>query len=475
MESGGFSQICPGCRREFSHLSAFSNHLRTCKSKNTKITSALATVQKFHHQTKKRRLDARLNQNGLGDPGPPSPTSDATAVNATSSSAVKATSRSSDHDRDPSSMDESDDSNKIDDRPIAERRPRRNIRMPARFLDQVPASQAALPPQAVSISEPHSKATSHSQQRRSGLRKILKSPRNVFGLVRQYHAETFPSHDPDAGIEPVEHSDVLSDSLDTPNFNSVPLPQLIHPYPNENAFLLGEWFWDNSIQKSKSSFNKLIDIISRPEFKPESVQQIPWNSIDEELGRSSDADGIWLDSEPDAGWTESLITISVPFHRLTSKPGPQIYTPPPFRHRSIVSILKEKMANLEDFQDFHLEPYELHWQRENMSDGYSTRVHGELYTSPAFLEAYEEIQNLPGEAGCSLPRVLVGLMFASDGTLLTSFGNTTLWPCYMYFGNESKYRRSKPTCKLCNHVAYFQKASPSDSHQFGPLCHNNLP
>jgi len=27
----------------------------------------------------------------------------------------------------------------------------------------------------------------------------------------------------------------------------------------------------------------------------------------------------------------------------------------------------------------------------------------------------------------------------------------------MYFGNKSKYRRSKPSCKLCNYVAYFKK------------------
>ena len=50
-------------------------------------------------------------------------------------------------------------------------------------------------------------------------------------------------------------------------------------------------------------------------------------------------------------------------------------------------------------------------------------------------------------------------MFSSDATQLTSFGNSSLWPCYLYFGNESKYCRYKPSNKLCNHVAYFQKVS----------------
>jgi hypothetical protein len=86
-------------------------------------------------------------------------------------------------------------------------------------------------------------------------------------------------------------------------------------------------------------------------------------------------------------------------------------------------------------------------------------VHGELYMSPAYLEAQREIQEYPGEPGCDLPRVVVALMFWSDATHLTSFGNAKLWPLYLFFGNESKYRRCKPSCHLCEHVAYFQTVS----------------
>jgi hypothetical protein len=249
---------------------------------------------------------------------------------------------------------EVDNPSQIDHRSIAERRPRRNIRIPVRFLDQEPSGQAALPPSP--SPEPHT-SPSPGQPSRSSLRQILKSPCNVFGLFRQYHAEFFPSHDPDAALEPLDLSDVLSDA---PGSNSTPsLPNsTFYPYPNENAFLLGEWFWDDCVQKSQSSFNKLISIVSRPEFNPEDIRKVPWDSINEALGGSSDADDMWYD-ELDAGWTETPISISVPFHRLTNNPGPQIYTVPSFRHRSIVSILREKMANAEDFRHFHLEPYEL--------------------------------------------------------------------------------------------------------------------
>lgn len=450
MDSLGFTQTCPGCHRQFSHLGAFSTHMSSCKSKKMKMASALAAAQQFYQQTKKRHQNARSNHNDVG----PHSTSSTRNLN---SNADSDPSQIDSHDQiendNPTPMDSCDPrAMDIDNRSIAERRPRRNIQMPARFLDQGLSGHAALPP--IPTSGPTS--PSRGQQLHSSLRKTFTSPPNIFGLRRQYHAQYFPSHDPDADLEPADLSDVLSDTL---NLNSTPsLPESIfHPYPNENTFLLGEWYWDDCVQKSKSSFNKLIDIVSRPEFKPEDVRRVPWDSINEVLGSSSDADEVWLD-EPDAGWTDMSLTISIPFHRLTINPGPQLYTAPPFRHRSIVSILKEKMANPEDFRHFHLEPYKLLWQREGMYK--PTRVHGELYTSPAFLEAYEDIQQLPGEPGCALPRVLIGLMFSSDGTLLTSFGNASLWPCYMYFGNESKYRRSKPSYKLCQHIAYFHKVSP---------------
>jgi hypothetical protein len=59
------------------------------------------------------------------------------------------------------------------------------------------------------------------------------------------------------------------------------------------------------------------------------------------------------------------------------------------------------------------------------------RVQGELYTSPAFVDAHQELQDSPAEPGCNLPRVIAALMFWSDATHLTAFGNAKLWPLYM--------------------------------------------
>lgn len=339
---------------------------------------------------------------------------------------------------------------------LAERRPRRrNRRLPARFRDEVPMPQAALPP-TMPLENPHLPSPLRLDANPQNVKKVLKSPQNAFGLFRQYKAENFPDHDPEGEAETTDLSDVLSDHRGHDSAVSVHLP-----YPNENAFLLGEWFWDDSVQKSQESFKKLIDIICRPGFDPEDVRDVCWDSINKELGGSSQSDE-WLD-EPDAGWNETPITISVPFHHKTDYPGIKQYAIS-LRYCSIVGILKEKLSNPDDFRHFHLQPFELRWQR-GASESHSIRVHGELYASPVFLDAYDEVQALPGVPGCSLQRVVVGLMFSSDGTQLTSFGNSSLWPCYLYFGNESKYRRSKPSNKLCNHLAYFQKVC----HMSSPL------
>ncbi|KZP09584.1 hypothetical protein FIBSPDRAFT_759740, partial [Athelia psychrophila] len=140
-------------------------------------------------------------------------------------------------------------------------------------------------------------------------------------------------------------------------------------------------------------------------------------------------------------------------------PGVRQFIVKDFYHRSLVSVIREKLANPQDEAQFHYEPYELHWQPGAAGPG--VRVQGELYTSPAFLKEHQTLQDAPGEPGCTLPRVVVAMMFSSDSTHLTSFGSAKLWPCYLYFGNESKYRRGKPTANLCNHVAYFQNLPDS--------------
>ncbi|KAF8221580.1 hypothetical protein L208DRAFT_1530980 [Tricholoma matsutake] len=186
------------------------------------------------------------------------------------------------------------------------------------------------------------------------------------------------------------------------------------PYPNHSSFALGEWYWGDGVQKTKKNFKNLIDIITRPDFHPNNVRDTKWDSIDDELG--GDREAMWEDEDNSAPrWQQTSVTIQVPFHRFTASPGLQDYVVHDFCHCSAVSILKEKLIDDHEFRHFHIEPYELKWQPAHQgssaSEDPSIWVHGKLYTSPAFLKAHMELQASQGEPGCSLPRVVVGLMF----------------------------------------------------------------
>lgn len=383
---------------------------------------------------------------------------------------------------------------------LAERRTRRQRVLPKRFRDNIPQPlvQALLPPsvddtlenlpveshtaaleQSATILDATTQATSTSELERPIspplISQCFRTPHNAFRLLREYFSSSPPSHDPEELIDfsdlcdgHGENSDVDKDDTqpsdptnarDMMSYISSPAGSF-GPYPNESSFLLGEWYWSGGRYKSKEDFQSLLSIIGSPDFRPEDVINTKWHSIDTKLGSNEfDEDNSvenesheWLDD--DAGWRQRAITISVPFHSRSKHPGARDFFVGHLFHRSLVSVIKEKLSNPEETQHFHYEPFKLLWQ-PGPADR-KIRVHGELYTSPAFLEVHQALQSSPNEPGCSLQKVVVALMFLSDATQLTQFGTAKLWPGYLMFGNDSKYRRCKPTCNLCYHIAYFQ-------------------
>jgi Plavaka transposase len=347
------------------------------------------------------------------------------------------------------STDRDDD----DDRPLAARRARRlHRRLPKRIRDILPEPAPPLPPPPTMADIETTVAVPSTPARITEsivgcVRRVLRTPRNTFGLIRQYFADKFPEHDPEENLSLQDLSSLpATDSQDSTAAST----KNFYPYPNENSFRLGDWYWNHGAQKSHEDFRALLDIVGDASFHPRQIRDTKWDHIDRQLAAD---DGEWTD-EGD-GWRKSSVTIPIPFHRRMAFPGPRHYVVTDFHHRPLVSVIREKLKNHGDNRLFHYEPYELFWQPND--DRPEVRVHGELYTSPAFVEAHQQLQDSPGEPDCNLPRVVLGLMFASDSTHLTSFGNTKLWPLYCYFGNESKYRRCKPSCNLCCHVAYFQK------------------
>ena len=135
-------------------------------------------------------------------------------------------------------------------------------------------------------------------------------------------------------------------------------------------------------------------------------------------------------------------------------PGAPI-TIPDFQHRKICNIIHKTFASDPAAHSFHYHPYELKWKRPG-SDS-EERVHGELYTLQAWLDEDAKVQSLtldPKETDRDVPRAIAAIMLASDGTQLSPFALSKVWPIYVYFGNQSKYDWAKPTQHAAHHLAY---------------------
>ncbi|KJA12631.1 hypothetical protein HYPSUDRAFT_152315, partial [Hypholoma sublateritium FD-334 SS-4] len=299
--SGAQVLLCDACGRSFAQLNAYRNHIGSCRPQKKRMASALGAA-KENYRNKKSRLSTTSTQLPL-----------VASQQATIPVAVENT----------------------DSLSLAQRRPRReNRRPPLRYQHEQPAAPASLPLIVESL-QPINTNLLPLLPIVKPVRSILESPSNIFGLFRQYFSTSFPDHDPDSEIQAAELSDAAVDHIEAA---IGPTTSMFQPYPNRNAFLLGEWYWSNGVQKTKDGFQKLLNIISGDSFNPADVRNISWDSINQRLGESVDSEDMWQD-EPDAGWVETSITLPIPFHRNTPNPGPQQYTFPPFRHRSIVSVL----------------------------------------------------------------------------------------------------------------------------------------
>ncbi|OBZ76490.1 hypothetical protein A0H81_03259 [Grifola frondosa] len=348
---------------------SFTKHSRVCPKRKKRSAGALARVQELW-ASKRQRQDDSMPPEAQGVKtkthtfGPLSSPLDAARVFDSASTTL--------YDL---------------DRSVAERRTRRENRMlPKRYRDIIPAPAAALPP---SSSLPHRRATSVTSITSRFNTKYCSiswdSPSTCLQVsservrvISRYQSNNFPQHDPEENVDREELMTASDEVLSSSEIDEQPY----YPYPNQSSFTLHNWFWNDGVVKSQSSFRKLTKIISHPEFKPEDIARTNWQRIDARLA----------DVEQDANisqrhegrqysdkWTETPITISVPFHAKMHRPGPQDFGAGILHHRKLVSVIREKVSNPESHPHFHYEPYELHWQPEGALE--DVRVFGEMYTS----------------------------------------------------------------------------------------------
>ncbi|PPQ82246.1 hypothetical protein CVT25_008397, partial [Psilocybe cyanescens] len=121
-------------------------------------------------------------------------------------------------------------------------------------------------------------------------------------------------------------------------------------------------------------------------------------------------------------------------------------------HRSLVEAIVSAFKD-ESSVSFHYTPFRSFWKPTSTST--PERVITELYNSDVFYEEHVKIMQQQPEPGQpSLENAIAAMMMWSDSTHLANFGNASLWPIYMLFGNQSKYSRCKPSSFASHHVAY---------------------
>lgn len=306
-----------------------------------------------------------------------------------------------------------------------------NQRLPARFRDMLPEPSLPLPPASedlesqvadprpASISPVPTPLAALEPEPAGALSRphaVFKTHMNSFSLFRLFDEGTPSSHDP---------KDQSGEVPPQPRKMPVNVDNPFHPYPNKNSFCLGDWYWNQGLEKSKNSFKNLIDIVGTSEFWLEDVRNTRWTAIDQELGNLAtphDTDSAeWLDEN--SGWKSSPVTISVPFSRRSLHSGPKDYTITDFYCRSLVSIIRKKISDPMHHHLFHYKPYKLHWHPPHRA--HDIGMYGELFTLQAFLESHYTLQDSPPKPDCNLPHCIVTLMFWSDA--MQSYG-----PCICF-------------------------------------------
>jgi hypothetical protein len=335
--------------------------------------------------------------------------------------------------------------------------PNRKTRRPARyhdFMDELP------PPPPPIVPDIHNDDVLDAGPSNT----IYTTPPNQFGVFHVFD-RGLPTYVPNEF-----HS--LENLSDSPNFTAVSdtAPSwwtgfgssLRHleeswfaPFLSASAFRLMNWFYGVLTVKSLIELDRLVhEVLLAEDFKIADLHSFRATRENQRLDDWEDECDLSL--SPGDGWLQSSVNIPITLEHLrhhTSSTVPQ-YSVPGLFHRRPLDVIKTALTE-PVAQQFHLIPHYTHWAPS--PNHQPERIYSEIFSSDAFIQEHERIHSSPRENGCQLETIVISLMFWSDSTHLTSFGDASLWPIYMFFGNLSKYVRGKPSTFSAHHLAYIPK------------------
>lgn len=347
----------------------------------------------------------------------------------------------------------------------------RRVRATWKVLDQLPeAAGAANDDDIEPIVSP-----SHVPRVRLLVTERIKSAANRFGITRLYKRR--PVRSPETTLD-VETVYTPTAAQRTASRTKRAIAAIVAPFPNLSSFLYGQHFWLHGNKKSVDDSVVLQKIITGPNFSTADLAQATLDTINAQLA-SDDVNAPWT-HEGD-GWLRTPISIGLPsgqkltkahrqaaaealrkMNRTERLPDRQPDKPldgetfyiGDFYHKDLIAEIKHTFETDPAAKDFVFDPHLLYHSPPGTSRP-PEPVYGELYNSPAVVEADVQLQNSPPEPGCTLPRAIAMLMGYSDATLVTQFGQNKVWPYYQFYSNQSKYARVRPTSHAAHHAAYF--------------------
>lgn len=359
--------------------------------------------------------------------------------------------------------------------------PWRTTKKPARYIHPEPKiPEPPIMPDPVTLPEPFPLPTPCTYH----------TAPDPFGIWRSY-SQGRPSFTPDIHFSPEQ-------IVDIPELSPFPLPQesedspllswqdskpkpVYYPFKNPTTYNLVQWYHEGSNTKSISQVNSLVkNVLQAPDFD---VTHLDNFEASRELKRLDSYISGTLDqpttTSNDRGffsgdWKVGTVHLSLPC--ATKKWASEADAPKfpvSFHYRKFLDVVKEAFFE-EESRKFHLTPFRSYWQRNNSTP--EERVYGEAYTSEFINAEYDRIsEDLRSRGKEHLEIVIANVMIWSDATCLAHFGTASLWPIYVYVGNQSKYQRACPDSFAAHHLAYLPKVCQSySSLKNAKLIHINV-
>ncbi|KAF8238317.1 hypothetical protein L208DRAFT_1242759, partial [Tricholoma matsutake] len=208
-------------------------------------------------------------------------------------------------------------------------------------------------------------------------------------------------------------------------------------------------FYSGSNQKSIVELDRLVkEVLIQDDFD---VSDLEGFSVAQEL-HCLDMMEDEAAFSGEAGWKESSVKICLPVDKQKLK---EVVAPmfkiPGVWHRDLLEVIRTAFKDTKA-QFYHLTLFHLFWKPT--PDSEPERVVTDLYNSDAFLQEHEKLQQQPSEMGCDLERVVAAIMVWSDSMHLANFGQASLWPIYLFLGNQLKYQHAKPSQFAVHHLTY---------------------